>query len=117
MTVCEIHKYFSRRLNDFKKLPVDWSGVPPFERKVLQILRKLPRGRTATYQSLAAKAGRPKAARYIGRIMNRNRLPLVIPCHRIVPKAGGLGGFSGGVRLKRRLLKLERAAVDKKRRS
>ena len=110
----EIQRYLQGRKFNFNRFPIDWSGVPPFEKKVLQILRKLPRGRTATYQSLAAKAGRPKAARYVGRIMNRNRLPLVIPCHRIVAKAGGLGGFSRGVRLKRRLLKLERAAVDKK---
>lgn len=109
-----VRTFLGGKKADFGSLPIDWSGCRGFEKQVLQELRRVPWGRTASYQLLAEKAGRPKAARTVGRILHFNRLPLVIPCHRIVPKKGGLGGFSQGPRLKRHLLKLEERGVDKK---
>ncbi len=104
--------YFSGRRVKFSALPIDWSGYHPFAKQVLCQLRRIPSGTTQTYQFLAQKAGKPKAMRYVGKIVGSNRTPVIIPCHRILPKAGGLGGFSAGIPWKKRLLKLERASVD-----
>lgn len=108
-----IRAYLTGEREDFKELPIDWSGVAGFKRRVLESLRKVPFGKPESYQFLAKKAGRPRAARYVGRILHENRLPLVLPCHRIVAKSGDLGGFSKGLKWKRRLLKLEGVSVDK----
>ncbi len=109
----KISSYLSGRKVDLGRLRVDWTAYGGFEKKVLQELRKVPCGKTESYQSLARRAGNPKAARAVGQILHRNRLPFVLPCHRIIPKGGGLGGFSKGVGWKRRLLKLEESLVDK----
>ena len=83
-----------------------------FEKQVLKALKKIPWGEIGCYQDLAKQAGRPEATRYVGRILHRNRLPIIIPCHRILPKGGGYGGFAKGVQMKKRLLKLESCSVD-----
>lgn len=108
-----VRAYLNGRTVDFKKLTVDWSDYRPFAVRVLKRLREIPPGRTASYQDLARSAGCPQAARAVGGVLHRNRLPLVVPCHRIVSRNGGWGGFSGGLRMKKRLLKLEGACVDK----
>jgi len=108
----ETRSYLSGKKPAFDSLPVDWTGYGSFERRVLKALRKIQWGRTSTYKHLAVRAGKPRTLRYVGRILHLNRLPLILPCHRIVPKAGGLGGFSKGLGWKRRLLKLEGARVD-----
>ena len=108
----EISSSLNGRKPAFDSLPIDWTGYRGFEKRVLGVLRKIQWGRTSTYKDLAVRAGRPRSARYVGRILHLNRLPLILPCHRIVPKAGGLGGFSKGLEWKRRLLKLEGARVD-----
>ncbi len=77
-----------------------------FEKKVLYTLCQIPYGEVRTYGWLAQKIGHPKAFRAVGRALATNPLPLIFPCHRIVGKHG-LGGFSGGLALKRRLLKIE----------
>ncbi|MBI4115425.1 MAG: methylated-DNA--[protein]-cysteine S-methyltransferase [Candidatus Omnitrophica bacterium] len=107
-----IRSFLSGKKKDFARFPVDWRGYRTFDKRVLQELRRIPWGRTESYQSLAKKAGKARAARYVGRVLHLNRLPFVIPCHRIVAKNGGLGGFSKGLSLKKRLLKLESAQVD-----
>lgn len=86
--------------------PVDLSLVGPFERRVLEQLRAIPRGQVRTYREIARALGFPGAARAVGQACARNPLPLIIPCHRVVRSDGGLGGYSlrGGVALKRRLL-------------
>ena len=68
-------------------------------------------GRTETYGSLAAKVGRPRAARAVGTVMNRNPIPIVLPCHRIVGANGSLTGYAGGLHVKRALLELEGAML------
>ena len=97
--------------------PVDLSGyavpAPPtrFARRVVAELRRVPRGETVSYKALAARAGSANAARAVGGVMRGNRVPLLVPCHRVVAAGGRLGGFSAptGVELKKRLLALEAA--------
>jgi methylated-DNA-[protein]-cysteine S-methyltransferase len=105
----EILEYLSGRRRKFT-VPLDLAGLPPFHEKVLAAARRIPYGRTATYGELAARAGSPRAARAVGQAMARNPVPLIIPCHRVVASGGGLGGFGGGLDLKRRLLDLEARA-------
>ena len=104
-----IIEYLSGRRRRFS-VPVDLSAVPPFHAKVLRAAGRIPRGRTVTYGELAAAVGRPRGARAVGQAMARNPVPLVVPCHRVVG-SGGLGGYGGGLALKRRLLALEGAAI------
>jgi methylated-DNA-[protein]-cysteine S-methyltransferase len=89
--------------------PLDWSLAGDGRRVVLETLRDLaPYGHVVTYGELARRSGCPGGARAVGQAMARNPLPLVVPCHRVVA-AGGLGGYGGGLPLKRRLLALEGA--------
>ena len=71
----------------------------------------MPYGQTTTYGRLAAKAGRPRAARAVGTVMNRNPIPIVLPCHRVVGSTGSLVGYAGGLHVKRALLTLEGATL------
>jgi methylated-DNA-[protein]-cysteine S-methyltransferase len=88
--------------------PLDWTGVPAEHRRVLETLLAIaPYGHTVTYGELGARAGIDDP-RDVGVHMNRNPLPIVVPCHRVVA-ADGLGGYGGGLALKRRLLELEGA--------
>jgi O-6-methylguanine DNA methyltransferase len=71
----------------------------------------VPYGYTQTYGELATRAGNPKAARAVGMVMNRNPLPIVLPCHRIVGASGSLVGYGGGLERKEQLLRLEGAIL------
>jgi len=82
-----------------------------FARHVYAELQKIPYGATASYAEVARALGKPGAARAVGRACATNPLPLFIPCHRVIASDGGLGGFGGGLDLKRRLLALEARAV------
>lgn len=81
-----------------------------FQEKVWKITGKIPYGKTLTYKDIAAKIGNPKLARAVGNAMRANRLPFLIPCHRVVAQ-NGLGGYAGksGIATKRKLLLLEKA--------
>jgi O-6-methylguanine DNA methyltransferase len=92
-----------RRLSDALRLDIRHTA---FQLKVWKAIQKIPFGKTRTYGEVAVMAGCPKGARVIGQTMHRNPLPIVFPCHRVVA-ADGLGGFSGGLELKRYLLKRE----------
>ena len=89
--------------------PVDLSMVGPFERVVLERLRRIPKGQVRTYRDIAREIGHPGAVRAVGNACAKNPVPLVVPCHRVVRTDGGLGGYSlrGGTALKRRLLEGE----------
>ncbi|NOY76871.1 MAG: methylated-DNA--[protein]-cysteine S-methyltransferase [Calditrichaeota bacterium] len=103
----EIQSYWKGGRKEFD-LPLDWSAVSsPFDKRVLRTLQKIPFGETISYQGLAEKAGYPKAARAVGGVMRRNPFPILIPCHRVLRKGGGLGGYTGGIDLKIRLLRIE----------
>ncbi len=102
----EVREYLAGRRQAFT-VPVDLDGVPTFHRQVLRTLVAVRCGETVSYGALAARAGRPRAARAVGQAMARNPVPLLVPCHRVVASGGRLGGFGGGPALKRRLLDLE----------
>lgn len=89
-------------------LPVDWNSAPPFYRTAWKTCRAIPPGQTRTYQWLATRAGSPKAVRAAGQAMAHNPTPLFVPCHRVLATGGGLGGFSGGLEWKERLLAMEK---------
>ena len=99
--------------SDRLELPVDLRLVhAPFRRAVLDTLHAgVPRGEVVTYAALAARAGRPRAARAAGSACARNPVPIVVPCHRVVPGAGGVGSYAGGPDRKRELLALEGAPI------
>jgi methylated-DNA-[protein]-cysteine S-methyltransferase len=106
----ELDEYFAGTRRDFD-LPIDLR-VAPFHADVLAQLARVPYGQTETYGALAAKAGRPKAARAVGTVMNRNPIPIVLPCHRVVGANGSLTGYAGGLDVKRHLLQLEGAMLE-----
>ncbi len=90
------------------ELPVDLRlASAPFRRVVLERLREVPRGETVSYGELAARAGNPKAARAVGTACARNPVPIVVPCHRVLPGTGRLGSYRGGPERKAALLELE----------
>jgi methylated-DNA-[protein]-cysteine S-methyltransferase len=102
----ELDEYFEGRRREFD-LPVDLRGRSGFSRDILDRLARVPYGKVTTYGSLAAEAGNPRAARAVGTIMNRNPIPIVLPCHRVVGSTGSLVGYGGGLDRKRLLLDLE----------
>ena len=111
------HPYLARILEHVRTGDGDLTDIPlhlevgPFEPEVLEFLRTIPAGETITYGEIARRLGRPKASRAVGTACARNPMVIVIPCHRVVPKSGGLGNYSseGGVETKRRLLAREGA--------
>jgi methylated-DNA-[protein]-cysteine S-methyltransferase len=101
----ELDEYFEGTRHTFD-LALDLR-VAPFYADVLRELAQVPYGHTDTYGALAKRAGRPKAARAVGTVMNRNPIPIVLPCHRIIGANGALTGYAGGLDVKRFLLDLE----------
>jgi methylated-DNA-[protein]-cysteine S-methyltransferase len=101
--VCE---YLSRMRQCFD-LPLDLSQGTPFQRLVWRKLQRIPYGKLRSYQWIALRVGGRQYARAVGNAAGVNPVPIVIPCHRIVAHDGALGGFSGGLSVKRKLLTLE----------
>ena len=92
---------------------LDLEGASVFFRRAWDACRSIPPGETRSYEWLAASAGNVRAARGAGQAMARNRVPIVVPCHRVIGKDGGLHGFGGaGLPLKARLLQLEAARKE-----
>jgi methylated-DNA-[protein]-cysteine S-methyltransferase len=106
----ELDEYFGGRRRHFD-VPVDLRISAPFRRRVLDELARVPYGETTTYGALARRAGRPRAARAVGVVMNRNPVPIVLPCHRVVGSDGRLVGYGGGLDRKEALLRLEGAVL------
>ena len=101
--------YFSGRKVTFPD-ELDCSGATAFQGEVWQATRQIPYGETRSYLWVAKHVSRPGAARAVGQALGRNPLAIIIPCHRVVASDGRLGGFGGGVELKRYLLWLEASA-------
>lgn len=91
------------------ELTIDWSGMSPFQEKVLRATSRIPAGSVATYGEIAAHIGQPKAFRAVGQALKRNPMPLVIPCHRVIAADGSMCGYGAGqgIPTKRALLRLE----------
>lgn len=88
-------------------VPVDWHGYTSFQKAVLAFTANIPYGQTISYGTLAKEIGNPKAVRAVGGALHINRVPIVVPCHRVIGANGSLTGFGGGVELKQALLLLE----------
>ncbi len=106
--VSQLEAYFAGKRRAFD-VPVDLSRVAPFQRAVLIAARAVPAGQVVSYGEIARRIGRPSASRAVGQALGHNPVPIVIPCHRVVTSSGGLGGYSGGLSIKRKLLALEGA--------
>jgi methylated-DNA-[protein]-cysteine S-methyltransferase len=106
----ELDEYFAGRRTVFD-LDLDLRAVPEFHRRVLDELSRVEYGHTTTYGTLAAQVGSPRAARAVGTVMNRNPLPIILPCHRVVGASGSLTGYGGGLDRKEWLLRLEGALL------
>jgi len=101
--------YFSAHKVNFPD-EIDLTGATVFQRDIWEITRLIPYGDTRSYTQIAEQIGRPRAVRAVGQALARNPLPVIIPCHRVVASNGTLGGFSGGLEMKRYLLNLEASA-------
>ena len=102
----QLDEFFAGRRQDFD-LPVDLSVCAPFGRAVLEQTAQIPFGATSTYRDIAAALGRPGASRATGNALGANPVPIVVPCHRVLRTGGGLGGYTGGLAIKERLLGIE----------
>ncbi len=104
-TESQLEEYFSGKRQDFD-IPLDVSGTP-FQVQAWQGLQKIPYGETRSYQQQAERLGKPKAVRAVASANAKNHIAIIIPCHRVIAKNGGLAGFGGGVWRKKYLLDLE----------
>lgn len=102
----ELERYFRGEPVTFEDITVDLRGATEFERAVYAATQAIPFGKVATYGQIASAIGRPRAQRAVGQALSKNPASIVIPCHRVVA-ADGLGGFTGGLHWKRRLLRHE----------
>lgn len=102
----ELDEYFAGRRRRFE-VPLDWSLVGPYARKVLRATAAIPFGKVSTYREVARKAGNPAASRAAGNALGSNPIPVVVPCHRVLRTNGTLGGYGGGLDVKEHLLRLE----------
>jgi methylated-DNA-[protein]-cysteine S-methyltransferase len=105
--VRQLESYFAGELQEFS-LPLEPYGTD-FMKQVWAALCEIPYGETATYGEIAKKVGRPKAARAVGLANNRNPIPIVVPCHRVIGADGSLTGYAGGLDMKKKLLDLEKS--------
>lgn len=101
----ELKEYFSGNRKKFT-LPLDPEGTP-FQKNCWKVLRAIPYGATISYYEEAKRLGSPRAMRAVGYANGSNPIPIIVPCHRVIAKDGGLGGYAGGVRKKKLLLALE----------
>jgi methylated-DNA-[protein]-cysteine S-methyltransferase len=92
---------------------LDLTGATSFQRAVWTAAQRIPYGETRSYRWVAERIGKPQAARAVGQALGRNPLAIIVPCHRVVASDGGLGGFGGGLEMKRRLLQREASAATR----
>lgn len=105
----ELLRYFYEKLRNFT-VPYKLNGTE-FQKKVWTALTEIPYGKTQSYEDIAVKIGNPKACRAVGMANNKNKLPIIIPCHRVIGKSGSLSGYVGGTDIKEYLLNLEKNSL------
>ena len=108
----QIQSFLEGKAVDFQLDLIDLGGCSEFQRRVLLAEHKIPRGWVSTYGRIARSLGVSKAARAVGTALARNPFPIIIPCHRAIRSNGELGGFRGGLMMKRALLELEGVEVS-----
>ncbi len=101
----QLKEYFDMKRKKFY-VPLDIEGTE-FQKKVWGELQKIPFGKTVSYKTVAEKIGNVKAVRAVGRANGANPIPIIIPCHRVIASNGGLGGYTGGINIKEKLLEVE----------
>jgi methylated-DNA-[protein]-cysteine S-methyltransferase len=105
----QLAEYFAGERTGFE-LPTRLAG-DEFQRRVWELIDRIPYGETTTYGAMAAELGDPTLARRVGGAVGRNPISIVVPCHRVVGKDGKLTGYAGGLERKRHLLELEAPAA------
>ncbi len=105
----DMQDYAEGMFIDFSQVPLDITGGTPFQQKIWTACQKIPYGEVVTYGQLAELAGSPRAARAVGTAMASNRVPIIIPCHRVIAAGNQIGGFTSpdGIRRKKKLLDME----------
>lgn len=112
--IIRIQALLSGAADDLADIPLRMEGIPAFHRRVYEIARAIPPGRTLTYGEIAERLGEPGSARAVGQALGRNPFAPVVPCHRVLAARSGAGGFSadGGVATKLRMLQIEKAQLS-----
>lgn len=108
-----LENYALGHRDDFAAVTVSLPPMTPFQTQIIKATRNIGYAETLSYAGIATKAGSPRAARAVGNVMASNRIPIIIPCHRVIASGGRFGGFSApqGVDLKIRMLALEAESV------
>jgi methylated-DNA-[protein]-cysteine S-methyltransferase len=106
----QLREYFGGQRDRFE-VPLDFSGVSPFTRSVLTATAQIPYGSLSTYRDIAQQVGRPSATRAVGNALGRNPIPVIVPCHRVIRSDHSLGGYTGDLEIKERLLSLEGVSI------
>ena len=107
----QINQYLSGKRMEFD-LDLYYDGSD-FRCRVMEELNRIPYGEVRTYKQIAEAIGYPNSTRAVGTACSENPLPILVPCHRVVPSSGGIGNYSGGISMKRRLLDLEGVRFDR----
>ena len=105
----QLEEYFAGKRKAFD-VPLDLWGTP-FQQEVWKALLRIPYGETRSYRDIAQSVGSPKAVRAVGGANGKNPVPVIVPCHRVIRSDGNLGGYGGGLDIKRELLDLENGQV------
>ncbi len=106
----QLREYFTGRRQRFDVV-VDLAGQTRFQRLVLETTAEVPAGQVVSYGDIARRIGKPRATRAVGAVLGQNPVPIVVPCHRVIGSDGGLHGYSGGLDVKEKLLRLEGAPI------
>jgi methylated-DNA-[protein]-cysteine S-methyltransferase len=107
----QLSEYFARKRRRFE-VPIDLRWGTEFQRKVLKAASRIPFGELRSYTDVARRMGHPDAQRAVGSALGKNPVAIVIPCHRVVASGGGLGGYTGGLDIKRTLMDIEGIALE-----
>ena len=102
----QLREYFSGQRAQFD-VPLDWGAMAPFQRAVLEATAAVPFGQLDTYAGIARRIGKPGATRAVGNALGRNPIPVIVPCHRVIRSDATIGGYTGGLGIKHRLLAIE----------
>jgi O-6-methylguanine DNA methyltransferase len=109
----ELSEYLAGRRKRFE-LPIDYRLVTPFQHKVLSATARIPFGHCVSYSDIASRIGQPEARRAVGGALGKNPIPIVVPCHRVIAADGSIGGYTGGLDIKRALFRIEDIDIDRR---